>query len=126
MGEAAPADVFFSIGPQNLAISGSLVSTELASELIGSGHVEALIEYIVGLGGRPIVLIDLPPVLVTDEALRVAPRVDATLLVVAEGGTRRDDLLRARTVLQDFPSAGVILNRGTERIGGGRYYYGYR
>jgi len=56
----------------------------------------------------------------------VAPRVDATLLVVAEGRTRRDDLLRARNVLADFPSAGVILNRATERVGGGGYYYGYR
>jgi Mrp family chromosome partitioning ATPase len=126
MGEAAAADVFFSIGPQNLAIAGSLVSTDLASELIGSGQLEALIEYIVGLGGSPIVLIDLPPVLITDEALRVAPRVDATLLIVAEGRTRRDDLLRARSVLEDFPSAGVILNRATERIGAGGYYYDYR
>jgi hypothetical protein len=52
--------------------------------------------------------------------------VDATLLIVAEGRTRRDDLLRARSVLEDFPSAGVILNRSTERIGAGGYYYDYR
>jgi protein-tyrosine kinase len=121
-GQVAAADVFFSIGQENLAIAGSLTSTDLASELIGSGHLEALIEYIVGLGGKPIVLIDLPPVLVTDEALRVAPRVDATLLVVAAGRTRRDDLVRARNVLEDFPSAGVILNRATEQIGAGGYY----
>jgi protein-tyrosine kinase len=125
-GGATAADVFFSIGPQNLAIAGSLTPTDRASELIGSGHLEALLEYIVGLGGSPIVLIDLPPVLVTDEALRVAPRVDATLLVVAEGRTRRDDLLRARDILADFPSAGVILNRATEQVGAGGYYYDYR
>ena len=122
-GQVSAADVFFSIGPQNLAVAGSLVSTDLASELIGSGHLEALLEYIVGLGGKPIVLIDLPPVLVTDEALRVAPRVDATLLVVAAGRTRRDDLMRARNVLADFPSAGVILNRANEQVGASGYYY---
>jgi len=125
-GGTTAADVFFSVGQSNLAIAGSLSATDLASELIGSERLEALIDYIVGRGGNPIVLIDLPPVLVTDEALRVAPRVDATLLVVAEGKTRRDDLLRARNVLADFPSAGVILNRATERVGGGGYYYGYR
>ena len=46
---------------------------------------------------------DLPPVNVTDEALVVAPRVDAMLLVVSEGKTQRSDLARALGVLSDLP-----------------------
>jgi protein-tyrosine kinase len=124
-GSAPPSEVFFSIGPENLAIAGSVSTSEAASELIGSGRLEALIEYISGVASNPIVLIDLPPVLVTDEALLVAPRVDAMLLIVAEGHTRRDSLEQALNLLAEFNSAGVILNRSTYSTVSSGYYYNY-
>jgi succinoglycan biosynthesis transport protein ExoP len=68
------------------------------------------------------VLIDLPPLLVTDEALLVAPRVDATGLVVAQGRTRRESLSRARQLLNEFTFAGVILNCSTETVETDGYY----
>ena len=83
-------------------------------------------DYIGTITQNPIILIDLPPVLVTDEALLIAPRVDATLMVVAEGKTRRDSLMRAQSVLAEFPSAGVVLNCSTEAVGKGGYYYDYQ
>jgi Mrp family chromosome partitioning ATPase len=70
-----------------------------------------------------LILIDLPPVLSTDEALVVAPRADAMFLVVAEGVTRRDGLAKAIDLLSDFTVGGVILNRSSEQMGGD--YYGY-
>jgi protein-tyrosine kinase len=121
-GEAAPAEVLFTIGVDNLVIGASAVSTDQASELIGSGQLEALLAYIGSISASALVLIDLPPVLVTDEALLVAPRVDATLLVVAEGKTRRNSLTRAQAVLADFPCAGIILNGTREPI---ESYYEY-
>jgi protein-tyrosine kinase len=124
-GQTGPERLFFSIGPENLAIAGSTASTGFASELLAGRRLEDLIEYIRSIAANPIVLIDLPPVLLTDEALLVAPRVDATLLVVAEGKTRRDGLVRAKHLLADFTSVGVILNQSTENLGTGGYDYGY-
>ncbi|MGH9644395.1 MAG: CpsD/CapB family tyrosine-protein kinase [Terriglobales bacterium] len=125
-GSSQAPEVFFSVGPPNLAIAGGLASTEGASELVGSGRFEALLAYIVSICSNPIILIDLPPLLVTDEALLLAPRVDATLLVVAEGRTRRDSLVRAVTMLADFTCVGVVLNRSSEALEGDSYYYGYK
>jgi len=126
-GEGGPADVLFGIGVENLALAGSTMPTAQASELIASGRLEELIGYINSIALDPVVLIDLPPLLVTDEALLVAPRVDATALVVAEGRTRRDSLARARQLLADFTFAGVILNHSSETYGADSYYgYGYR
>lgn len=126
-GQGAPSDVFFSIGPGNLAIAGSTAATEAASELLANGRLEELISYVAGISHNPLVLIDLPPVLVTDEALLIAPRVDATLLVVAEGRTRRDSLIRAKSVLNDFNVVGVVLNRSSDNLGIDSYYgYGYQ
>lgn len=81
-GEGSPADVLFALGPiKNLSLAGSVYPSEQASELISSPRMEELLNYIYGISNNPIVLIDLPPILVTDEALLIAPRVDATLLV---------------------------------------------
>jgi Mrp family chromosome partitioning ATPase len=125
-GGRAASEVFFSLGPKNLALAGSLASTDAASELLGAGRLEALVSYINSLCPNAIVLLDLPPVLVTDEALLVAPRVDATLLVVAEGRTRRDSLARAVGLLAEFKCIGVLLNRASEQLGQNAYYYYYK
>lgn len=126
-GEGEPADTFFSVGADNLAIAASAQPSEDASERLASGRLDELLAAIPTLASDPIVLIDLPPLLVTDEALLVAPRVDAMALVVCEGRTRRDGLDRARHLLADFPLAGVIMNHATETFGADSYYgYGYR
>jgi capsular exopolysaccharide synthesis family protein len=125
-GNSAAAEVLFSIGPGNLAVAGNVAGTDLASELLSSGQLEAMLAYITSVSADAIVLLDLPPVLVTDEALLVAPRVDATLLVVSEGRTRRDSLARAVSVLAEFPSAGVILNCSNEANERSGYYYNYK
>jgi capsular exopolysaccharide synthesis family protein len=124
-GQAGAEGMFFSIGPENLAIAGSTSTTGFASELLAGRRLEDLIDYVKSVADNPLILIDLPPVLLTDEALLVAPRVDATLLVVSEGRTRRDSLVRAKTLLADFTSAGVILNRSSENLGARGYDYAY-
>jgi protein-tyrosine kinase len=126
-GDGTPADALFTIGVDGLALAGSTLPTEQASELIASGRLEEMLAYIRSIAASPIILLDLPPLLVTDEALLVAPRVDAVALVVAEGHTRRDTLVRAKELLAEFPTAGVILNRSSERHGADKYYgYHYR
>jgi protein-tyrosine kinase len=126
-GDGTPAGPLFTIGVDGLAIAGSTLPTEQASELIASGRLEEMLVYIRSISANPIILLDLPPLLVTDEALLVAPRVDAVALVVAEGRTRRDTLVRAKQLLSEFTMAGVILNRSSERHGADKYYgYHYR
>ncbi len=122
-GELPAKDLFFSLaGIENLAVAGGTRSTSHASELLATGYLEELFGYIKNISTNPLVLIDLPPVVNTDDALIIAPRVDATLLVVAEGGTTRDGLERAAGLLADYTVAGVVLNRASESMGSG--YYG--
>ena len=60
-----------------------------------------------------LVVLDLPPVLLTDDVLTLAPLLDGVLLVIAEQRTRREDLQRAQTLLADVPQLGSVLNRAT-------------
>jgi capsular exopolysaccharide synthesis family protein len=124
-GTCQPQNIFFSIGTPNLAIAGNNAPTDMASELLAGDRLEQLFDYIRSVAPNAFIIIDLPPILVTDEALMMAPRVDATALVVADGQTRRDSLLRARQLLAEFSFAGVILNKSSESLGKAGYYYGY-
>jgi protein-tyrosine kinase len=118
--------LFFTVGSDNLLIAGSMRPTQHASELLGSPRFEELLSTLRQGAVDPVVLIDLPPVLLTDDALVVAPKVDAMLLVASEGVTGRADFTKALSILSEFPMAGVVLNRAAETTPGYEYHYGYK
>ena len=62
-----------------------------------------------------IIIVDLPPLLSTDDALVVASMVDSMLFVVAEGQTKRHDLVEAQQLLQEFNVIGTLLNKSVEQ-----------
>jgi Mrp family chromosome partitioning ATPase len=116
-------ELFFSVGSDNLLIAGSTTPTEQASELLGSQRFDELLRVVRQGTVNPVVLIDLPPVLLTDDALVVAPKIDAVLVVASEGVTGRSDLAKALHLLSEFPIAGVVLNRAA--VTTPSYDYGY-
>ncbi len=58
-----------------------------------------------------IVLYDLPPVLLTDDALVFLRLVDTCLLVFEEGTTKRADIERVMELLGDVNIIGTVLNK---------------
>jgi len=60
-----------------------------------------------------IVLYDLPPIMGADDALAFLPLVECGLIVVAEGSTRREDLLRCMELVSRTPIVGTVLNRSS-------------
>ncbi|MEP7311771.1 MAG: CpsD/CapB family tyrosine-protein kinase [Pseudomonadota bacterium] len=121
-GNASPRDVFFTIGIDRLAVAASAGSCDHSSELLGNGRLEDLLVFIRRGAPNPLIIIDLPPIVNADDALVVAPKVDATALIVSQGHTRRDGLQRALGLLSAHSLAGVILNRSQESLGSD--YYG--
>ncbi len=61
-----------------------------------------------------LVIIDLPPVLLTDDFLAVAPVLDGVVLVASEGVTKRDDVVRTLELVGDTRRLGTVLNRASE------------
>jgi protein-tyrosine kinase len=68
-----------------------------------------------------IIVFDLPPVLIADDALAFLPLIECGLVVVAERETRRDELLRCMELLRNTPIVGTVLNKAVDV----RYGYGY-
>jgi len=120
---ASPESVLFSTSVENLVIAGNRDAIQGASELLATPRLDELIQHIKLRSPGALILADLPPVLSTDEALVVAPRMDAMFIVVSEGITRRDSLTKAVDVLSDFSVAGIIMNRSSDVAHAG--YYGY-
>jgi len=120
-----PDDLFMSIGIENLVIAGNITATQNSAELLASTRLEELLAFIRGVTTNPLIVIDLPPVLSPDDALVVAPRIDAIVLVASEGVTPRADLQRASELLADFPIAGLVLNRSSDASQKYGYGYGY-
>lgn len=116
-------NLFFSVAGENLLIAGSVTPTDHASELLSGTRFGKLMHTIRQGTVDPIVIIDLPPVLITDDALVVAPKIDAVLIVVSEGVTNRSDLAHALDLLSEFPKAGVVLNRAAETSPNYNYAY---
>lgn len=67
-----------------------------------------------------IVIYDLPPVLLTDDALAFMKHIDCCLLVAAEGRTKEDQVKKTVSLLQGYPLIGSVLNRSSETMP--RYY----
>ncbi len=61
-----------------------------------------------------LLIVDLPPALLCDDALTVAPQLDAVVLVVTEGRTRREDVSRVLELLGNTRVIGTVLNRSSE------------
>jgi Mrp family chromosome partitioning ATPase len=122
-GGVAAEEVFFTLaGVERLTIAGGTLGTPQASELLATHYLEELLQYIKSISANPLILIDLPPVVSTDDVLVVAPKVDATVLVVSEGVTRRDCLKQAVNLLAEYQIAGIALNKARQSVGS--EYYG--
>ena len=113
-GLAKPEDVLAQTTFPNLIVSGALAPAEAASELLAGPRFSDLLAHIRLRSPNACVLLDLPPVVLTDEALLVGPRVDAFLIVVSEGKTERKQLAQTLSTLSEFTVAGVVVNRSTE------------
>jgi len=87
-----------------------------SSELLASRRTAGLMVEMRERYSDRVLVVDLPPVLEADDALAFARHAQAALVVVAEGRTRRDDLLRTVELLRDVPIIGTVLNATRERV----------
>jgi Mrp family chromosome partitioning ATPase len=89
-----------------------------ASERLAGTGVRALVEELRGRYADRIVLFDLPPMLVTDDALCFLPHVESVLVVVEEDRTRRGDLEKTLELIGPNRLLGTVLNKSSSTLPG--------
>jgi capsular exopolysaccharide synthesis family protein len=100
------------IGNLALLLGGeSVVNT---SELMRSPMMANLVRELRGRYPERIVVFDVPPVLSGADTLALSAYMDATILLVEECKTAREDVRRACELLRDSNLLGVVLNKSRE------------
>ncbi len=82
-----------------------------SSEMLNSPKMSRLVDEMKSRYPSRIVIFDLPPVLNAADALAFSPYVDAALLVVEEGKTKRQEVQRAIDMLSGTNVLGTVLNK---------------
>lgn len=103
-------------GFDRLVVMPARTSMDNSSETLSGSRCRALVAELHDRYPDRILVFDLPPVLGADDALAFTPLVECALVVVAEGLTRREDLLRCMELLNKTPIVGTVLNRATEVV----------
>ena len=114
-GEAEVGDcLFHPEGFERLVLLPARSAMHASSEALAGRGGRELVTELRGRYPDRIVLFDLPPILEADDALAFAPLVECGLMVVAEGLTSREDLLRSMELLHKTPIVGTVLNRAAD------------
>jgi Mrp family chromosome partitioning ATPase len=104
-------------GYERLKVLPARQSVAQSSELISSQRMADLMQELRGRYADRVLLFDLPPVLLADDALAFSRLVQAGLFVVSERKTERAGLTRSLLLLDNLPIIGTVLNRSSERLG---------
>ena len=116
-------DLLISPGIPGLSCMLNSRTVDRSSDLLASPRGQAFLMELRQRLPDALVIFDLPPLLETDDPLVVAPMVDGLLLVVAEGGSTRNDMVNAAKLLAEFNLIGTVLNKSVEHKEQGYYSY---
>ncbi len=127
-GQAELKDISLAVnGEPNLLVLPGRRDDEVRPEpeLMNSSKMDELFADIRELDSQAIVIVDFPPILIGDDVIALAPRLDSMLLVVAEGQTDIDELTASVELLSSFNLLGTVLNKSTEKVRTSEGYYSY-
>jgi protein-tyrosine kinase len=113
-GHAELDQVVYDIGIKRLAVVPNATPVETSSEHLRAAKMADFINTLEAQTPRRIIILDMPPIMMSDDVLAFAPRVDSFLLVATQGITARRTLANAKEVLSELNVLGVVLNRSTE------------
>ena len=99
---------------------------ELATEVLGSREMHALLDRLAAYPEQRIVVFDAPPLLHAAEARALAPQMGQVVLVVKAGATPRGSVQHALSLLHECPLVMTLLNQARTPAESSPYgYYAY-
>jgi protein-tyrosine kinase len=101
-------------GIERLEVIPTLAPVRGSSEMLASRRAQDMLLELKAAQRDGLVIVDLPPMLLTDDFLTVAALLDGVILVTSEGVTRREDVTRVREMLGPMRLIGTVLNRASE------------
>ena len=116
------SDILFNPGIERLIVLPGNKFFTNSSEILTSPKVVQLVEELKTRYQNRIVIFDLPPLLSCDDVIAFSPYIDAILLVVEEGVTKKEELKRAYELLENTNIIGTVLNKSKDIVAAYGYY----
>jgi protein-tyrosine kinase len=110
-GDADIAEAMVNPGLPKLVLLPTTRPVSKSSELLSSKKVAALIKELRERYPDRIVIFDLPPILRTDDAISLLPKIDCTLMVIGNGMVSESELEETMRHLQASNFLGTVLNK---------------
>ncbi|MDO8844253.1 CpsD/CapB family tyrosine-protein kinase [Methylicorpusculum sp.] len=85
-----------------------------SSELLATPKMLNLVNELKNRYSDRLIIVDLPPLMSSDDAMVFLPYVDACLLVVAEGLTTNPEIERSLQLIEEKKYLGSVLNKSAE------------
>lgn len=113
-GRATLEETFLRFG-QSLAVAANTTPERDAAELMQGERTARTLAAAIATLGPDLVIYDLPPMLLVDDAVGFMPNIDAMLLVAGAGQTRAQELKDCERLIGEGTAfLGIVLNRVTE------------
>lgn len=115
-GKASLTDVLVNPGIERMVVLPGKDRVHNSSELLASPRMAHLMTDLKTRYRSRLIIFDLPPVLIGDDTLAIAPQMDAVVMVVDEGRTKKAEVTRAMQILKSSNVIGTVLNRSQESV----------
>jgi len=113
-GRVSLEEVLINPGIERLVMLLGRESQVITSELMSSPKMIKLVQEIKSRYEFRIVIFDIPPLLVADDAMLFLPLVDAAVLVVEDGANTSDELQHSMHILEQTNLLGLVLNKSRQ------------
>ena len=113
--------LLFTPGIDRLVVLPGRSALPNSAEMLRSPRMIALVNELKTRYPDRLIVFDLPPILAADDTLSFSPYTDCFLMVAESGGTKKDDLQKAYSILKNTPLVGTVLNKSDAPTSG----YGY-
>lgn len=121
--DATPlSDLLVNPGLERLTILPGKNKIAHSSQLLSSKAFASLLEELRSRYESRLILFDLPPLLVSDDAFIFTDQVDASLLIIEEGKNTEEEIQNSLNLLQSTDMLGSVLNKSETNTSA--YYYG--
>lgn len=112
------------VGEASFALFPCYATYASSAEVLVGPRFDALMQALHELPDDAVVICDLPPVFANDDAMMIAQKLDAYMLVVEQGVTTKKQIKDTMRLLDPTPCLGTVFNR-YEGGFGDPYGYGY-
>jgi len=104
-------------GYERLTVLPARAAAAHSSELLAGQRMQEVVQELRTRYVNRVLIFDLPPVLLADDALAFSQYVQAGLFVVSEGRSSREGVTRSLALLHKLPIVGTVLNHSRDSLG---------